>query len=473
MPILLAMLMLRGPNLQLVRSAALEVLSSLPDSSPRKLSAFLAAGGLFVLLSMLSPSTKQGHEAEVERAAQLFEELLAQHGGVLAPLLEECNPSSLLQKLAKDSRSSAKTKQHALAGRRVLERGETLGRPPRGDVRAERRLQSAGAAVAGGYSPPSGRSSRASSPNPLLPGGVTLRLLLDQREHSSESLAQALGEFQGKVLKASDVVLCELSADSGLAELAAAAARGGFTPALPRLSTILGKFAGHPKARAICGSLLLKYLKFSEIPEVLPFSWAQLPSAMRSALLEILEEGIHADTAKALRSEDARAVLALLQDQSTPDLQAFALRVLRNLFDPGRKGDADVVRFVPQALSGALTAAMPAHPVLGLEVLGTLALKEDFRAYFANQQPLTKFLAHCCLQPDTCKGSDVAAVQRAASRCLAHLGVSSAQRHQVVALRGLFGSTADLTVKAYLGIALGIEHETQRTQLFPGRLAEL
>eukprot|EP00913_Durusdinium_trenchii_P012752 g11973.t1 len=231
---------------------------------------------------------------------------------------------------------------------------------------------------------------------------------------------------------------------------------------LPRLSTILGKFAGHPKARAICGSLLLKYLKFSEIPEVLPFSWAQLPSAMRSALLEILEEGIHADTAKALRSEDARA--ALLQDQSTPDLQAFALRVLRNLFDPGRKGDADVVRFVPQALSGALTAAMPAHPVLGLE---------DFRAYFANQQPLTKFLAHCCLQPDTCKGSDVAAVQRAASRCLAHLGVSSAQRHQVVALRGLFGSTADLTVKAYLGIALGIEHETQRTQLFPGRLAEL
>eukprot|EP00913_Durusdinium_trenchii_P008322 g7817.t1 len=139
MPILLAMLMLRGPNLQLVRSAALEVLSSLPDSSPRKLSAFLAAGGLFVLLSMLSPSTKQGHEAEVERAAQLFEELLAQHGGVLAPLLEECNPSSLLQKLAKDSRSSAKTKQHALAGRRVLERGETLGRPPRGDVRAERR----------------------------------------------------------------------------------------------------------------------------------------------------------------------------------------------------------------------------------------------------------------------------------------------------------------------------------------------
>ncbi|CAL1166168.1 unnamed protein product, partial [Cladocopium goreaui] len=133
---------------------------SLPlASGARSLSAFLAAGGLFVLLSMLSPSTKQGSEAEVERAAELFEDLLAQHGDVLGPLLEECEPSSLLQKLARDSRSSTKTKQHALAGRRALERpaepmtGLPGPRPPKAPGMDTRRLQSAGAQAVGGYSP--------------------------------------------------------------------------------------------------------------------------------------------------------------------------------------------------------------------------------------------------------------------------------------------------------------------------------
>eukprot|EP00434_Breviolum_minutum_P020680 symbB.v1.2.018234.t1/scaffold1444.1/size126574/3 len=104
-------------------------------------------------------------------------------------------------------------------------------------------------------------------------------------------------------------------------------------------------------------------------------------------------------------------------------------------------------------------AAMPRHPLLCLEVLGTSALKEDFRSYLATQQSLTKFLTHCCLQPDSCRGSDPLAVQRAASRCLANLGaVNMTHSTSVISLKGLHRSTEDLTVRAYLGIALGIEH---------------
>ena len=49
------------------KSSKPQLRCSLPlASGARSLSAFLAAGGLFVLLSMLSPSTKQGSEAEAQ-----------------------------------------------------------------------------------------------------------------------------------------------------------------------------------------------------------------------------------------------------------------------------------------------------------------------------------------------------------------------------------------------------------------------
>jgi len=49
------------------KSSEPQLRCSLPlASGARSLSAFLAAGGLFVLLSMLSPSTKQGSEAEAQ-----------------------------------------------------------------------------------------------------------------------------------------------------------------------------------------------------------------------------------------------------------------------------------------------------------------------------------------------------------------------------------------------------------------------
>eukprot|EP00435_Cladocopium_sp_Y103_P055322 s118_g18.t1 len=384
MPILLAMLMLRGPKLIQVRTAALDALQcSLPlASGARSLSAFLAAGGLFVLLSMLSPSTKQGSEAEVERAAELFEDLLAQHGGVLCPLLEECQPSSLLQKLARDSRSSAKTKQHALAGRRALERpAELTGlpgpRPPKAPGMDTRRLQSAGAQAVGGYSPPSGRLSRTSSPSRLLPGGMTLRLLLDERrpDPGSETMLSALAEYEAKVTNASEVALCELASDSGGAELAAAGLKRQRSY-LPHLSVILGKFAGHPKAKSIFAQLLSKYLRLCDALEALPSCWPHVPATMRPAVLELLEEGFHSSQATA---SDARALLASLQDSSVPmELQAFVLQLLRKVLDPnaGRKAHSELEALSPKAVNGALMAAMPKHPLLCLEVLGTTALKE-------------------------------------------------------------------------------------------------
>jgi len=485
MPILLAMLMLRGPKLLQVRKAALDALqSSLPTTG--SLSAFLATGGLFVLLSILSPSTKQGSEVEVEGAAELFEQLLVQHGPVLAPLLEECHPSTLLQKLARDSRSSTKTKQHALAGRKALEqRLEPLAKPPKAPDafgRMEtRRLQSAGAqAIASGYSPPSGRNSRTSSPGRVLPGGMTLRLLrgnpgnhteqrltfsgrLDQygNPESSEIFAAALAEFEVKVNNATEVSLCELAGDSGVAELLAWSMKHRARSFLPHLSIILGRFAGHAKAKAIFAHILCsKYLRFSEaIQEVLPSSWQQLPTQMRSALLELLDEGFKSSSQA---REDARALLVVLQDSSIPmELQAFVLQLLRKLLDPNASGckARPESELSPKAVNAALMAAMPRHPLLCLEVLGTSALKEDFRSYLATQQSLTKFLTHCCLQPESCRGSDPLAVQRAASRCLANLGaVNMTHATSVISLKGLHRSTEDLTVRAYLGIALGIEH---------------
>ncbi|CAE8597604.1 unnamed protein product, partial [Polarella glacialis] len=117
-----AMLVLGGPQLSEVRIEALTALErGLPAEEGAALPAFIAAGGLFVLLSLLSPSTKLDANPEVlEGAAHLLERLALEHGQVLVPLLQDCHPSILLHKLVLDSRGSSCLKQHALAARRAL-----------------------------------------------------------------------------------------------------------------------------------------------------------------------------------------------------------------------------------------------------------------------------------------------------------------------------------------------------------------
>lgn len=119
----------------------------------------------------------------------------------------------------------------------------------------------------------------------------------------------------------------------------------------------------------------------------------------------------------------------------------------------------------PKAINSGLMHVMPRHPLACLDILGTLALKEDFRQFFANQASLLKFLAHCCTQPEACavRGAEShspVALQRAACRCMANLASQPEVRdwaRQAPALQSLHEATGDLTVRAYLGMALGME----------------
>ncbi|OLP81204.1 hypothetical protein AK812_SmicGene38281 [Symbiodinium microadriaticum] len=429
MSILLAMLMLGGPQLLQVRTDALDILGRLlPAQDGAALPGFLAAGGLFVLLGLLSPSTKLDSDPEVlEKTMQLFLELVLQHGTALAPVLEDCHPVILMQKLAKDSRCTSRMKQNAYAARKALEKvgvgsastmtakegglGAGCAGGSEGKPQVERsRLQSAGAAVAhGGYSP-SGRNGSLSerTPTPILPGGMTLRLLLDQRKLSldSSALGQALSEFEAKVVSSQEGALHELAADSGFAEVLSkalqSAARGGALHLLPSLGRVLVRLRGVPRSRAAFVRQLGRYLRFGEALEVLQSSWANLPEALRSAMLDSMEEMMQQIARSSTHAHEQQSVQVLLQEHVPAELQAFALRMLRRLVDPdganAPRVSGSTFRMSPKAINSGLMHVMPRHPLACLDILGTLALKEDFRQFFANQASLLKFLAHCCTQ---------------------------------------------------------------------------
>ncbi|CAJ1343625.1 unnamed protein product, partial [Effrenium voratum] len=185
---------------------------------------------------------------------------------------------------------------------------------------------------------------------------------------------------------------------------------------------------------------------------------ASWPPPLGPLLAVLEEELLQAAKVRPVTAEIA-ALLALLNVQ-VAELQAFGLRMMRKLLDPNTRLAADAAREVsPKAINQALSSVMPTHPLACLDILGTLALKEDFRNYFSSQLSLLKFLAHCC-QPDKTPSpsGDQLAVQRAASRCLAHLASLPAVRDwaRKSALQGLHASTSDLTVRAYIGIALGL-----------------
>ncbi|CAE6937669.1 APX7 [Symbiodinium natans] len=482
MSILLAMLMLGGPQLLQVRSDALDILQKrLPAQDGAALPAFLAAGGLFVLLGLLSPSTKLDSDTEVlEKTAQLFEQLVLQHGPALAPVLEDCQANILMQKLAKDSRCTARMKQNAYASRKALEKvgigsaaglkegyASEPGKLPTGE--RGNRLQSAGAAVArGGYSP-AGCNGGERTPTPILPGGMTLRLLLDQKKLTldSSTLSQAVWEFEAKVTSCREGALHELAADSGLAEVVwkvlQSATKGAAKQLLPSLGKILARFRGEPRARTGFVRQLSRFLRFSEALEVLPSCWTHLPESMRSAMLDMAEEMMQHTAKSATHAHELQSVLVLLQEHVPSELQALALRMMRRLVDPdGVSGasSAALSRMPPKAINTGLMHVMPKHPLACLDILGTLVLKEDFRRFFASQASLLKFLAHCCTQPEVCaRGTESQgplSLQRAACRCLANLASQPEVRDwakQSPALQGLHESTGDLTVRAYLGKA--------------------
>lgn len=138
MSVVVAMVMLGGAEMADVRKEALGALQTglaMPEDAgarglgPAALPAFVAAGGMFALLSLLSPSTRMDTDGQViEVASKLLEELCRSHAEALVPVLQDCTPVTLLHKLAQDSRCTVALQRRALAVRSLLERWAGTGR---------------------------------------------------------------------------------------------------------------------------------------------------------------------------------------------------------------------------------------------------------------------------------------------------------------------------------------------------------
>lgn len=443
MSVVLAMLLMGGKHLEEVRATALSALQRSFSSGTDALPAFIAAGGLFVLLSLLSPSTHMDSRPEVlDGAAQLLERLATDHSDAMAPLLRDCQPSVLLQKLALDSRVSAAVQRRALCVRRLLERAPPRPAPRR--PQSSDRLRAAGAAVAaksGGYGDaarPAGRSSGAAvSP------ALALRTLVEHGAGDAElqrRLFAQLGADHGD--------LRELARSPALFEalflaLLTFASPGGDASALAPLGRLLARLVGDAPCRAAVVRRFGEHLPGGL--EALKEAWPFLPTEMRTPLLDLLG--------------DVAPVAALL-DGAPEELQVVGLRTLRAALDAG----SPVTALTPKAVNVVLLRLIPRQPLLCLDTLAALALQEEFRSFFGAQMSLLQLLAHCCQQPEavaaSAGGVEVASLQRAAARALANLSSHPAAREWVkrsALLRGALASADDFAVRAYLAMALGVD----------------
>jgi len=490
----------------------------LPASDGGALAVFVAAGGLFVLLGLLSPATRlDSNPAVLEGAARLLEQLTVEHGETLVPLLLECHPATVLYKLALDSRCTAATRQHALASRRILERAGSCcrvdGRRPHSHDRSER-LRSAGAVVAGSAAPrlpgragaPACASLRATSPATGLPVAVSptlgLRVLLDSGS-DPELQRQALAQLETAAEMPDE--LRSLARAPRLPEALFCALRGAAAQRPERVAQlgpvgrILARLARDPPSRAAIVRHLAELALAPPPPEtvgsgtprdlaeILRAAWPYLPQQLHSVLLELLRDALLRDEVPAVGSATPQlpALLAALMEASMPeDLQAIALRALCTAADPaaGRGGSLfpgpgeRPGKLTPQVINGTLLRLIQRQPLLCLNVLAALALKEDFRIFFGAQASLLQLLAHLCQRPGATSaagpapGVDVVVLQRAAARCLANLSPLPAARDWVrrsAPFWAALDGAEDMAVRAYLGTALGDEC----AGAFPGSLA--
>ncbi|CAE8593805.1 unnamed protein product, partial [Polarella glacialis] len=211
--------------------------------------------------------------------------------------------------------------------------------------------------------------------------------------------------------------------------------RGDREAGLEQLSSLgrfLPRLAGDHRARAALGQhlgeLLLRSTQASgeagpaagaraSGAEVLCAAWPQVPATLRPSLLELINEAMAPSAASLGMSQAARrrlpVLMAALLDASAPEeLQALSLRVLRAAVDPlccetdvsellfGSSAEDGRGRLSPKVINAALLRAIPRQPLVCLDILGALALKEDYRGFFCSQGSLLQFLAHCCKQPE-------------------------------------------------------------------------
>mmetsp|Transcript_83004 Transcript_83004/g.231661 ORF Transcript_83004/g.231661 Transcript_83004/m.231661 type:complete len:647 (+) Transcript_83004:88-2028(+) len=503
MSVLLALLVVGGGGSQFadLRAEALAALQrGLREQNGAMVPGFIAAGGLFVLLGLLSPSTRMDADnAILEAAARLLEQLCSDHGEALAPLLQDCAPASLLQKLAADSRCNAAIRKNIRVAHKLLEprgitRSDSGGRRPHSMDRSER-LRRAGSSITGGAS--SGRITPEERGVPL-PSRTGLALHLRSLvESPGDSLSQtrALAQIEASTEAQSRAANVGLPlADALLLALREATTAQGrvVAPWLPTLGRIVAHVAGDPNSRhAFCGHLAAVMLGLSghaaptprEVADAVKSVWPRLPSELRLVLPLLVGEALAGGGAASAGTAGCKiaaavpqgllALIISLLDSSVPE--EFQVQALRALC-PSSSG-WDVLGAVASDGSGTLTPKtanaillrlIPRQPLLCLDVLGALALKEHFRFFFCTQTSLLHFISLCCEQPGAVlssavkvvDGDQALALQRSAARCLANLSAHPAARdwaRRSAVLRAVLLKIDDLVARTYLGVALGVD----------------
>eukprot|EP00747_Dinoflagellata_sp_TGD_P185217 gnl/TRDRNA2_/TRDRNA2_41641_c0_seq1.p1 gnl/TRDRNA2_/TRDRNA2_41641_c0~~gnl/TRDRNA2_/TRDRNA2_41641_c0_seq1.p1 ORF type:complete len:671 (-),score=95.72 gnl/TRDRNA2_/TRDRNA2_41641_c0_seq1:76-2055(-) len=490
MSIVLAVLLLEAQPRRLDALAALQ--RGLLANNGAALPTFLAAGGLFVLLHLVSPSTRMDMDPSVTEAATgLLEKLLLSFGDELTPLLQDCEPSSLLVRLSQDSRCPEAARARALASLQMLEEKAAPVAPrTHGNAavsgsrrrplseRGSRSLRTAGGALLASEQPE----------RPILelvveaaacPGTEALReLAVGNARQIAASILQALRAA------AAGAQAAQLKTCAG-----AAAALAGDMPTRRAVS------------RAFADLLILRSRPPREtdgaVADVLRRAWPPSPLGLRRAILTFLGDALLLATSTSDAAGTGRLaelLAALLCDVDMPeDLQAVGLTGLKAAIDPSgpRAGvaaptvlsgeDATASRggLSPKALNAALLRMIHRQPLLCLDVLAALALKDSYRSFLCTQTSLLQLLVHFCHQPaavamaaaksqanatvSTEAGASMepAVLQRLAAKCLANLSTHPTAREwarQSGPLYEVFSSAdADLAVKTYVGVALGVE----------------
>lgn len=469
MSVVLAVLLLEGHQRPETRLDALAALRrGLLTGSTSALPTFIATGGLFVLLRVLSPSTRMDSDPQVlETAMLLLERLAVDRGDALLPVLLDCDPANLLQKLALDSRCSESVRSRAATVWRLLERpksrpaggGQRAQSAERGAERSER-LRAAGAMVAeggnvgnGGNMPHQARGGLAGGRAPAVPSALNLRMLLEHGgdvELQRQTIAQldvgiqSLEEIREAACNPR-IVLALFQALRMVGRGAGGGSGGGEQrpvaggpgeKQLALFGRVLSRIAGDPVGRMSFGRCLAEFLLPPSSPSdgggtavagtggsvphdamaTLRDAWPVAPADLRKATVELLGEALRDRVATKSSPLQRATLLAALMEASMPEeLPLVGLRILHEVVDltgsqacgtHAEERDG-ISSLVPRVVNAALLRSIPREPLLCLNVLGALAFRDHFRSFFCTQTSLLQFLAHCCKQPGTAAASAV------------------------------------------------------------------
>jgi len=520
MSVVLAVLLLEGqprPEVRLEALLALQRSLLSENGVATSLPTFVAVGGLFVLLHLLSTSTRMDSNAEVlESCSRVLEQLAADHGEVFLQLLQDCDPSSLLQKLSLDSRCGEVVRNRAVGIRRLLEkkckRSNNLGRRGISEERNDRaRLGGAPVTettvVSSGYQskPPAVRQGL---PAPIGTAALHLSILMDGSSSEAE-LQQALSDLESLAERSEglrEIACCpQLFSVLFMTLRTAAASSGGSRPSsrstvysnseqpawklqLATIGSLYGRLAASVHSKAVlvknCSDFLFTSssdgsgrLPPREIVGLVQGAWLRIPEDLRKVLPGLLKAAlVHVEISRGVSSsvginqKRAGLLMALMDPTSPEELQLSALQALREALNDSQKDGHDIAEegslLNPKATNAVILRSISQHPLLCIDIMGALALREHFRNFLSSQTSFLQLLAHCCQQPDAVattrsKGSpqpDPIELQRSAARCLANLSSHASVREwarRSGSLRNTLASAEDLGVRTYLSVALG------------------